>query len=68
MMVVIDFIHQVDSQGIVSKMEDALYFQRRIMLYIGRHEKRQKLEEECGRQKTVHKEEKTLIPVTSGKF
>lgn len=39
-------------------MENKLHFQRKIMLYIGKYEKKvkkdQKLEEGCGRQRIVY--------------
>lgn len=41
-------------------MENKLHFQRKVMLYIAKYEKKvkkdQKLEEECGRQRIVHTE------------
>lgn len=48
-----DFTNQVNSQGIGGKMEDKIFFQKKVVLSVGKQEKSvkevQKLEEECSR-------------------
>lgn len=60
-----DFTNQVNSQGIGGKMEDKIFFQKKVVLSVGKQEKSikevQKLEEECSRGLIKHKGSRRLI-------